>query len=74
MKLAEQVKFLSASADKLKIKLGRPEYKSGMIEGQDAVMAALRKESVKAEKKLKRRMRQLEQNCGAEVSDDEDER
>jgi hypothetical protein len=66
--LAEKVRFLSADADRLKLRLGRPEYKSGMIDGQDRLMENYKKEAKKVEKQLKRRMRQLEQNCGAEVS------
>jgi hypothetical protein len=48
--------------------LGRPVYKSGMIDGQDQLLESCAKKQLKTEKLLKRRMRQIEQNCGAEVS------
>ena len=44
-----------------------------MIEGQDQVVHHFEQATEIKEKKLMRRMRQLEQNLGAEVSDDEDE-
>jgi hypothetical protein len=66
--LEEMVRHLSADANRLKIRLGRPVYKSGMIDGQDQLLESCAKKQLKTEKLLKRRMRQIEQNCGAEVS------
>ena len=62
------VRHLSADANRLQIRLGRPLYKSGMIDGQDQLLKSYAAQAKTVEKQLKRRMRQIEQNCGAEVS------
>ena len=67
------VKEMTAHGDKVRQKFAQPAYRTGMIEGQDQVVHHFEQATEIKEKKLMRRMRQLEQNLGAEVSDDEDE-
>lgn len=66
--LKEQVRFMSADADRLRIRLGGPAYPTGMIDGQDKLLESYADVAKAVERQLKRRMRQIEQNCGVEVS------
>lgn len=73
-KLRSQVQALAKQAKRLAAAETRPDYRSGMIQGQDSLLVQSRRLTENTEKRFTQKIRETCQNLGADVSDDEDEK